>query len=290
MTAHPIPSFGLYGEDDAHGSAGFVHIETIAARSSLHDWEIAPHRHDHGIQVLLIETGRVDASLDGRRLTLEGPAHVTVPAGAVHGFRFEPDTRGAVLTLSSEFASRAGSPADPLRALLSEGAAEALPKAAARRVAWLAREMLTLKDGEQAGGLRHALAETLLRCLPAPADRTEDGGTRDARRLAAFRAAVEAHFASSRQVGFYAEALGITPRSLARLCRARLGCSPLDAINRRRAIEAQRLLRYTGATIAQVADELGFADPSWFSRFYLRMTGRRPQAERAPSARPTSVS
>jgi AraC family transcriptional activator of pobA len=60
------------------------------------------------------------------------------------------------------------------------------------------------------------------------------------------------------------------------LCRARLDCSPLDLINRRLTLEAQRLLRYTSASVEQVAQELGFGDPSYFSRFYLRMTGHRP--------------
>jgi AraC family transcriptional activator of pobA len=89
------------------------------------------------------------------------------------------------------------------------------------------------------------------------------------------------HLREHRGLAFYAAALGCTERTLTRLARARLGASPLALINRRLALEAQRLLRYTNASVAQVAHELGFADPSYFSRFYLRQTGRRPQAERA---------
>jgi len=51
-------------------------------------------------------------------------------------------------------------------------------------------------------------------------------------------------------------------------------------LHRRLATEARRLLRYTGASAAQIAAELGFEDPSYFSRFYLRMTGKRPGEER----------
>ena len=50
-------------------------------------------------------------------------------------------------------------------------------------------------------------------------------------------------------------------------------------MNRRLALEAQRLLRYTGASARAFSAEPGFADPSYFSRFYLRMTGRRPHDE-----------
>lgn len=55
----------------------------------------------------------------------------------------------------------------------------------------------------------------------------------------------------------------------------------MDLIHRRLALEAHRLLRYTNATATQVAAELGFEDPSYFSRFYQRVTGRRPSQDKA---------
>ena len=35
----------------------FIHIETIASRSSIHDWMIRAHRHRNLFQILLIERG-----------------------------------------------------------------------------------------------------------------------------------------------------------------------------------------------------------------------------------------
>ena len=72
----------------------------------------------------------------------------------------------------------------------------------------------------------------------------------------------------------------MTRRTLTRLTAARLGCTPMALVHRRLAAEARRLLRYTNATAAQVAVDLGFEDPSYFSRFYVRMTGRRPVEDR----------
>jgi hypothetical protein len=69
----PIPTYGLYSDAEAQSSAGFVHIETIAIRSSLHDWEIKPHRHDHGIQVLIVTEGHADVTLDGEGFALSPP-------------------------------------------------------------------------------------------------------------------------------------------------------------------------------------------------------------------------
>lgn len=273
-----IPSYKLYGEANRESAAGFAHIETIAERSALHDWEIAPHRHEHGIQVLLVANGSVSVTLDGAPLYLTGPAHLTIPAGTVHGFRFSPGTRGHVLTLGLDFAARARDAGDPLRRLLTHGGHGGLAADAARRIELLAGELLQLSSAVQAPDrLFHALSEALLRALPIEA---EAQPARDDHRLSRFRHLVETHLREQRPVAFYARSLGLTARTLNRLCHAHLHCTPHDVINRRTAIEAQRLLRYTNANVTQVASELGFSDPSYFSRFYLRMTGRRPQAER----------
>jgi AraC family transcriptional activator of pobA len=39
----------------------------------LHDWEIAPHRHDDFVQVLLVRDGHVLLTLDGVERSLDGP-------------------------------------------------------------------------------------------------------------------------------------------------------------------------------------------------------------------------
>jgi AraC family transcriptional activator of pobA len=278
--SHPaaIPNYLLYGEANDEILTGFGHIETIAERSALHDWEIAPHRHEHSVQVLLITEGTVSVSLDGVSVDLGGPAYVIVPAGAVHGFRFSPGACGHVLTLGQDFAARASDASDPLRRLLAHGGHGALTAAIARHAEVLAGELLDLSSSWLAETkLFHALSEALLRALPTAA---ETERARDDDRISRFRHLVETHLREQRPVAFYARSLGVTERTLTRLCSKHLHCTPHEAINRRCAIEAQRLLRYTNANVTQVASELGFSDPSYFSRFYLRMTGRRPRTER----------
>lgn len=284
MNTAAIPTFALYGEDGWNSPPGFGHIETIAARSLLHDWTIAPHRHDSTVQVLIVAGGHADVTVDGAALAIGAPGYLAIAPGSVHGFRFTPGTAGHVLTLGPHFAARATGPDDPLWALLSQGGHGALPPVAATRAARLAAEMIALgKDGAEHGAIADplfdALAESLVRTLivDAQAAATLPGD----RRLALFRHLVETHLGEHRPLDFYARSIGTTVRTLTRLTVAHLGQSPQALINRRLALEAERRLRYTGASVAAVATELGFADPSYFSRFYLRMTGRRPQIDRA---------
>lgn len=277
MTQQTIPTFSLYGEQQGPSPAGFAHIETIASRSSLHDWEIKPHRHDRAMQLLFVREGAVEIVMDGTRRSHGGPCYIAVPVGAVHGFRFAPETRGHVLTLSQDFLSRAHAPDDPLLRLMSFGGHGVLTPEAARRVAWLAEELLTLsRDWPVDQALFHILAEGLVRSLPVEAQ----GDLASDPQLARFRRLVELHLRDHQPIDFYAQALGTTVRTLTRHCRDALGTSPLGMIHRRLALEAQRMLLYTNASIVQISAELGFSDPSYFSRFYRRMTGKRPQAER----------
>lgn len=275
-----IPRYALYGEGALSAPGGFAHIETIAERSALHDWEIGIHRHDHFVQVLLVEEGHAAITLDTLTVALEGPGRVIVPAAAVHGFRFRQGTRGFVLTLSTDFSTRATGPADPLMRALAQGGIAGLSAAAAARVFWLAREMLALQQQwQQQDPLFLSLAESLVRSLARDGPQ-DDARERADQRLDRFRQLIELHYRNRRDLDFYAGSLGLTQRTLSRLTAARLGCSPMDLIHRRLVLEAHRLLRYTNASATQVAAELGFDDPSYFSRFYQRLTGRRPSQDK----------
>jgi AraC family transcriptional activator of pobA len=56
-TATALPLFHLYGDPPDDGAFDFIHIGTIASRSSIHGWTIRAHRHRNLFQILLIEQG-----------------------------------------------------------------------------------------------------------------------------------------------------------------------------------------------------------------------------------------
>ncbi|MFC0687398.1 helix-turn-helix domain-containing protein [Novosphingobium clariflavum] len=276
----PVPSYVLYGEDMPESLAELGHIETIAARSSLHDWEIAPHRHVRGVQVMLVSKGQVTLTIDDTTETLEAPCHIVVPAGSIHGFRFRPETEGYVLMLSSGFAERRSDAGDPLLHAATHGRFAPTPPEILARVEFLCAEMLAIaQDWRRPNALFLAMAEALMRSL-LPEDEAADDGSGDPR-ISHLRHLVELHFRDQLPLGWYAERLGMTTRTLTRLTRARLDCTPQDMLHARLALEAQRLLCFANASVVQVSNELGFSDPSYFSRFYLRMTGHRPHLDKS---------
>ncbi len=276
-----VPSYDLYGDIDALPPAQFVHCETIRYRSQRYEWEIAPHVHPALAQVLFVARGQVDLRLGGVHRTLAGPRLVFVSCGLVHGFRFSPDVLGFVVTVSQPFLDGLARQ-DALRLGLRSPTVHAPDEAATRRLLLLARELLRAEQmGLEPNGhlFQRALGEAWLRLAVAQIAGPAQAQAALVRR---FEALVETSYRAHRPLEFYAAQLNCTVRTLARQVKAELGLTPMQVINRRLILEARRLLRFTNARCAEVAAELGFEDPSYFSRFYLRLTGQRPNSEKAP--------
>jgi AraC family transcriptional regulator, transcriptional activator of pobA len=96
-----LPLFHLYGEPLDNQAFDFIHVETIASRSSIHGWRIRPHRHRTLSQILFIECGGGDMDFQATRLKFSAPVVILVPATVAHGFRFED---GGVLSFTKDAA------------------------------------------------------------------------------------------------------------------------------------------------------------------------------------------
>ena len=274
----PIPAYDLYGEESVAPRHDLFHCETIQVRSQRYEWEISPHLHPALSQVLFIARGTVDLRLGRDQRPIAAPQLICVPAGIVHGFRFSPDVVGLVLTVAQPFVD-ALVRQDALRAQLGKADARPVTNPMMRRLLRLGRELLQVESERfltNAHQLHRTLGEAWLRLALQPASDTGRRGLAER-----FQSLVEAHYRSHQPLAFYADILGCTVRTLSRQTEEQLGATPLQVINARLLREAQQLLRFTNASAADVAAELGFADASYFSRFYRRMTGRRPSTEKA---------
>jgi transcriptional regulator GlxA family with amidase domain len=74
-----------------------------------------------------------------------------------------------------------------------------------------------------------------------------------------------------------AEAIGISEDYLTRLFNRELGISPWDYLNRYRILKAKTLFTTTSHSIGSIARQVGFKDPSYFSRVFHKVVGMSPQ-------------
>lgn len=89
-----------------------------------------------------------------------------------------------------------------------------------------------------------------------------------------FKLMVETHLTEQPSVNAIAEKLALTTNSLYRIVKEYSGVSPKDFFTNRLMIEAQRKLQYSPLSVKELAYELGFNDPDYFSRFFKKCTGK----------------
>ena len=82
-----------------------------------------------------------------------------------------------------------------------------------------------------------------------------------------------------------AKAVGVSEDYLGRIFQQELGLSPIEYLNRYRIKEAKSLLIHTGASVTDIAAQVGFDDPAYFSRAFRKQAGLSPRAFREQSAK-----
>jgi AraC family transcriptional activator of pobA len=285
----PVPAFFLYGEPPQPPDESTVHIETIAARSRLHDWNIRPHRHRDLHQLLVLQSGGVMAQFDAQRIAAVAPCAVIVPPNVVHAFTFEADTVGLVASFASGLARAVIGHSAALQRFLGEPGLIALNRRAmkdsdiGKLTAMVLLEFARFAAGRDVAlrGLLAALLANLYRVGMRSAGRPADAGGRDRALVARFREAIERRFAAHASVSDYCHDLGVSESQLRRACLRAVDQAPVALIHLRMIVEAERQLRYTTMPVAQVAYLLGFEDPAYFTRFFRRHSGLSPKAFRA---------
>lgn len=281
MKKHPsvVQSYSLFGESTHLPDV--LHCETIADRSVLHDWELAPHRHARLHQVLLVEQGSGSVTLDGKTHALSQGSLVNVPPDHVHSFRFEKDTRGWVTTMADELMDELLVGVGTLRSEINLATVLQSDAFMAKTVQqiWLEFSSQEKARALMLRGLSGVLLAWVARQLAAGS--ISDAKLNDSVMVQRFKVLIEQNFASHWTVSQYARALSISPTHLSRLTRAANGISALRMIEARLMREARRNLAYTNLSISSIAYTLGFSDPAYFSRVFTKDAGISPKAFRS---------
>ncbi|MFG2892736.1 helix-turn-helix domain-containing protein [Streptomyces sp. NPDC048248] len=247
-----------------------------------------PHRPGFH-HLLALSSGRLTHSVDFREHHLTPGDLLWSRPGQVQHFGDLTRAEGLLVLFEATFLD----PATAAAARIEDwyGPAVRRPEGAAARALEEAMRQLHREFGALGGlplevhleVLRHLLAVLVLRAAhPAGAvDTDREGACEVSETYLRFRDAVEREFTRSRRVADYARSLGYAPRTLSRATEAAAGVGAKEFIDRRVVLEAKRLLAHGDRSAARIADRLGFADATNFSKFFQRRAGTTPIAFRA---------
>lgn len=236
--------------------------------------------------LLVVHEGRGEHIVDFERLVLRAGRVLFVRPGQAQQWMPAAGYQGEIVLVDPAAVLAApAAQANPAIALLRLGEwpssfeLDADSLQALRRLAALLRREL---EPPEVTAVSAALARELLLCillvLSRPATAALEAASSGAHKLAV-RAQVELErcLGARPSVSMLAQRLGVSPTTLSRACRQQLGRSAKTMIDRRVALEAQRLLVHTTGTAVEIGEQLGFSEPTNFGKFFRRIVRTTPE-------------
>jgi AraC-like DNA-binding protein len=131
------------------------------------------------------------------------------------------------------------------------------------------------RDLEIGGALLHWLAYVMSH-LHAPLDPSAVHERAVVDRILAAEAWASSRLKQCVTLAEWARAVGLNPVYFGRVLRRETGLRPMEWLNERRLQMARQYLSGTSKSIAEIAEDCGFADPFYFSRVFRKHFGQPP--------------
>jgi AraC family transcriptional activator of pobA len=199
----------------------------------------------------------------------------------VHDFKWSEQTQGQALSIAAPLLSRISFALGNTGNTLKTPAVHNLDHSQ-----FLLESLFNsiCEEYQQQHDSRELMLETLLttlilsiKRLAEPSAIKIEAADRSHRHFLAFGQLLEKYYSQHWTVADYAAQLGISAPHLNSICRKLRQQSALSIIHQRLLLEAKRSLRYTGRTIAEIAYQLGFSEPSHFTRFFKNKMEKSPK-------------
>lgn len=247
-----------------------------------------PHRHNY-YEIFHFTNGGGEHMLDFSHRDINDHSLHFVAPGQVHMLKRDKQAKGYVLLFSSAFfhlhASKNNLLTDypafnktslPVLSSVTELSHELINVSSAMEIEYNKKHQFRDQI------LFSYLSIFLLKCRPYFTASTDYKSADSASQylVRKFLHLIDEHFITLHKVNAYADKLSITPNHLNDISKKTTGKTALELIQERITLEAKRLLLHSGYNSKQIAFELNFNDPSYFSRFFKQQTNLSPELYR----------
>lgn len=252
----------------------------------------APHRHNFQ-ELIWIKSGQGTQSIDWDKMAIEPSTFYMIATGQVHQFLEAENIFGFVLRFSEAFIPDAESDSARYysKYFFNNFNSISIPNNDHQKVtdfncllSMMVKESVSNQEPDQNAVLQHLLQVLLIK-ITQNLDCDRSG--KDTANLcqdsvfSGFITLLEKSFKVHHDVTFYARLLAVTLRQLSDRTKRIVGKTAKQVIEERIVLEAKRELRFTGMPVKEVAYDLGYDDPSYFSKVFKKVTGFSPQEYQA---------
>lgn len=245
-----------------------------------------PHSHDY-YTLLWVQEGEGEHLVDFQRYALAPQQVYFVAPRQVHQVITKSEPKGWVVTFSRLFLAQNHIDEDFITEInlfspFDQRPPIALPAAQQTQVEWLFEHLLywynkpinDLRIAALSANLKLLLVLFRSVCILPDVALEHDHGGREL--LKAFKKLLDDGYQQTHKVADYAEQLHVSTKHLNQVVRTLLGQTAKEIIQEKITINAQRALRYSDYNIKEIAYDLGFDDPLYFSAFFKKCTGLTP--------------
>jgi AraC family transcriptional regulator, transcriptional activator of pobA len=237
-----------------------------------------PHRHKY-YELLWFKGSGGQHEIDFIAYEIkEETFHLVLP-GQVHHLRRNPDVTGFVISFTDDlFIEHAGKAASDQFFILNDPLPVLVPVEDQRsRISIQLEELLKERNAEDQRTAYHLISMLLIQLekirFNSQGAIQQKGNTISID----FRKLLEKHFLKRMTVAQYAELLNITPGHLNDTVNKMTGKSASEMIHERMILEAKRLLYHSTDSVKEIAAQLAFEDPSYFTRFFRTQVMMTPE-------------
>lgn len=278
IPVYDIENFKAYKNDG-------ILVSRFGYYSQQHQHLHSAHRHTFYHLVFFTE-GTGKQQIDFRNFDVKaGLIYFMVP-GQVHSWDFHTKPEGYIINFSQDYLSSILLKPDYLQNFpIFSGQPDSqvinLPFELQEKAVGIFEDIL--KEGQNSKSFQDDLVKVLLLQLFILVSRTSECSTLPNHHtynhtlLRNFKQLIEVNYATLRLPKQYAALLYITPNHLNAICNDLLGYSAGKLIRDRVSLEAKRLLINLDLMVAEIAEQLNFADQSYFIKFFKKQEGITPE-------------
>ena len=292
-----IPNINIGEDYDRRYIDAPIHYDALDNLAVFFGRDMPVHRHAQYFQIHYIESGHINFHIDDKLYQVQGPSLFLTPPAIPHSFQTIQNAGGHVLTVYQsiiwELMKRGLQMEPELNLDLGICLAELNIEKKQQKQWQLIQQLLqNIKEEWHSDSPAKSLVlESYVYLLIIQVARLSSRQAKsslvnndDLRLFHRFSHAIEAHLHEHWKLSDYTRTIGVSESRLYQICKRISNSSPKKIIRERLLQEIKRMLTFSSHSSNEIAYQLGFNDPAYFSRFFKSQTGITPHSYRKKQA------